>query len=213
MRINAGIDEAGRGCIIGSLFIAGVTLNDYQVKELQQLGVKDSKLLSSKSRKKFYNIINNLVAEKCVYKIAPSQIDQYVKYKKLNYLTAINMAKILDKLQADHYYIDSSDVKPERFKATIIENSTKKVDITCRHHADSTFTVVAAASIIAKVKRDEEIEELKKKYGDFGSGYPSDKKTIKFLSNWVNEKKNIPKFARKSWKTWDKINTTLDSFV
>jgi len=213
MRINAGIDEAGRGCIIGSLFIAGVTLNDYQVKELQQLGVKDSKLLSSKNRKKFYNIINNLVAEKCVYKIAPSQIDQYVKYKKLNYLTAINMAKILDKLQADHYYIDSSDVNPERFKAIIIENSIKKVDITCRHHADSTFTVVAAASIIAKVKRDEEIEKLKKKYGDFGSGYPSDKKTIKFLSNWVNEKKNIPEFARKSWKTWNKINTTLDSFV
>ena len=130
MNINAGIDEAGRGCIIGPLFIAGVTLNDFHIKELQQLGVRDSKLLSSKSRKKFYNIINNLVSEKCVYKIAPSQIDQYVKYKKLNYLTAINMAKILDKLQADHYYIDSSDVNPDRFKATIIENSTKKVDIT-----------------------------------------------------------------------------------
>ena len=213
MNINAGIDEAGRGCIIGPLFIAGVALNDSNIKELQQLGVRDSKLLSSKSRKKFYNIINNLVSEKCVYKIAPSQIDQYVKYKKLNYLTAINMAKILDKLQADHYYIDSSDVNPDRFKATIIENSTKKVDITCRHHADSTFTVVAAASIIAKVKRDEEIEKLQKKYGDFGSGYPSDKKTIEFLSNWVNEKKNIPEFARKSWKTWDKINTTLDRFV
>jgi len=46
---------------------------------------------------------------------------------------------------------------------------------------------------------------MKEKFGDFGSGYPSDKKTIRFLRDWMKEKKIIPPFARKSWDTTKKL--------
>ena len=68
------------------------------------------------------------------------------------------------------------------------------------HHADRLNVVVSGASIIAKVIRDSEISKIRLKYGDVGSGYPSDKKTIKFVQEWFEQNREIPPFARKSWK-------------
>jgi ribonuclease HII len=98
------------------------------------------------------------------------------------------------------------DVNEDRFRKSIL----KLIDyipeeIISKHKADDIFPIVSAASIIAKDKRDSIIEEIKKKFGDIGSGYPSDKKTIRFLRNWMKEKKNVPPFARKSWETTKKI--------
>jgi ribonuclease HII len=67
------------------------------------------------------------------------------------------------------------------------------------HHADSRFVIVSAASIVAKVNRDKAIAKLRKVH-DLGSGYPSDKKTINFVSKYISDKKEIPSFVRKSWK-------------
>jgi ribonuclease HII len=77
----------------------------------------------------------------------------------------------------------------------------QECEIVSEHHADSTYRIVSAASIIAKVARDKEITKLAKKYGEIGSGYPSDPTTITYLSRYIDEHKVPPLIARKSWKT------------
>jgi len=74
------------------------------------------------------------------------------------------------------------------------------------HKADSTYPIVSAASILAKEAREDAISELKKKVGDFGSGYPSDPLTKEFLTRWLNEHNSFPTWVRHSWKT---ISTKL----
>jgi len=82
------------------------------------------------------------------------------------------------------------------------------------HKADAKIPVVAAASIIAKETREMEIEKIKDEIGDFGSGYPSDKRTIKFLESFYADNGKWPKGTRKSWKTLERIHPvrTLKEF-
>jgi ribonuclease HII len=79
------------------------------------------------------------------------------------------------------------------------------------HQADAIYPVVSAASIIAKVRRDELIEELKKELGiDFGSGYPSDPKTKEFLIKWGKKHSGkFPEIVRQSWQTVENIREEL----
>ena len=116
-------------------------------------------------------------------------------------LEARTIAKIIEKLKPDQVYVDSPDVIPERFGLHILEDLTYQVNIISKHKADIIYPIVSAASIIAKIERDNAIFNLKKKYGDFGSGYPSDSKTLSFLEKLISEEKNLPKIVRKSWKT------------
>ena len=108
------------------------------------------------------------------------------------------MAKVISKLKPNISYVDSCDVNPKRFGKKIAKLSNSK-KIRSYHHADSRFVIVSAASIIAKVNRDKSIARLRKKH-DLGSGYPSDSKTIKFVTNYISSGKEIPNFVRKSWK-------------
>ena len=87
-------------------------------------------------------------------------------------------------------------------KSYIQEKLNSKVKLIVEHKADTKYPTVAAASILAKVTRDREIEKIKKKIGiDFGSGYPSDPKTIEF----VNKHWNKFDIFRKSWSTYQKV--------
>ncbi|MEM4704776.1 MAG: ribonuclease HII, partial [Candidatus Bathyarchaeia archaeon] len=181
----AGVDDAGRGSAIGPLVIAGVLLREEAIPKLAALGVRDSKQLNSHARETLAVKIGQ-VAEACAVEyLSPRQIDDVVlngrKLHKLNWLEALTMAKVLNKLKPNIAYVDASDVSEERFKQQIQEALTIKMDIVSKHKADQTYPVVSAASIIAKVERDRAIAELAAKYGDFGSGYPSDPRTICFL--------------------------------
>lgn len=129
------------------------------------------------------------------------------KYRKLNYLEAIYMAKVVDRLNAAKVYVDSSDTNPIRFSEDITKLLGTRSRVIAEHHADRNYTVVSAASIIAKVQRDRAIERLRSVHGQFGSGYPSDKRTIVFLMNWVKKKNSLPSFTRRSWKSWRRILT------
>ena len=193
-----GVDEAGRGSLLGPLVIAGVSVKRSKVKKLSSMGVKDSKKLSPLSREKLYKKIIDFVDDYYVARIYPKTIDSSVRKHKLNFLEAKYMAKVISQLKPAISYVDCCDVNTSRFGKEI-SKFTKRSKIKSFHHADSKFVIVSAASIIAKVNRDRAIARLRKKH-DLGSGYPSDSKTIQFVSDWVSSGKTIPSFVRKSWK-------------
>jgi ribonuclease HII len=200
----AGVDEAGRGCVIGPLVIAGYLIKEENLPVLAQLGVKDSKLLSPKKREALSKEITRISEKHYVVKLAPSEIDRAVesnrKLHKLNRLEAQSMAHILNALKPDQAYVDAADVVEDRFKHHIQEALTIRVTVTSKHKADRIYPVVSAASIRAKVERDNEIAALKDAYGDFGSGYLTDQKTTRFLRQWLQTHDEYPDCVRKSWK-------------
>jgi len=200
----AGIDEAGRGCVIGPLVIAGILMKEENLPALTYIGVKDSKLLSAKKREVLATEIMRLTEKQAIIKLSPMDIDHAVesgrKLHKLNRLEAQTMAQIIQALKPDHVYVDAADVLEERFKHHIQEDLTFKTKIISEHKADRTYPVVSAASIIAKVERDKEIATLTIQYGDFGSGYLTDQKTMKFLKQWLETHGEYPACVRKSWK-------------
>jgi ribonuclease HII len=198
-----GVDDAGRGSMLGPLVIAGISLNKIDIPKLSLLGVKDSKQLTPKSREELYKKIIALVDDYYVAKISPKTIDISVENHNLNHLEAKYMAKVISKLNPDMSYVDSCDVNPQRFGKEITLLSNNK-NVRSYHHADSRFVVVSAASIIAKVTRDRTIEKLRKNH-DVGSGYPSDSKTINFVKSYYQTNQTLPIFVRKSWKPTQKI--------
>jgi len=198
-----GVDDAGRGSMLGPLVIAGISLDKIKIRKLSALGVKDSKKLTVKTREELYKKIISLVDSYYVAKISPKSIDNSVKKHGLNKLEAKYMAKVISKLNPDTSFVDSCDVNPKRFGKEISRLSNNK-KICSYHHADSRFIVVSAASIIAKVTRDKAITRLRKDH-DLGSGYPSDRKTINFVKKYYRTQKTMPNFVRKSWKPTQKI--------
>jgi len=201
-----GVDDAGRGSMLGPLVIAGISIEKKHIRKLSLLGVKDSKKLTPKNREELYKKIISLVDNYYVAKISPKTIDRSVQKHELNQLEAKFMAKVITKLDADTSFVDSCDVNPKRFGKEISRLSNNK-KICSYHHADSRFLVVSAASIIAKVTRDRAIEKLRKE-NDLGSGYPSDPKTIGFVESYYKNQKTMPIFVRKSWKPTKKIIDT-----
>ncbi len=220
----AGVDDAGRGPVLGPLVIAGVLFHDSQIESLRSLGVKDSKLLSPEQRN---TLSTEILARATRLQIAiacPREIDEVVltgkRYRKLNWLEAKLMADVLRDLKPDIAYVDASDIKPERFSDQITELLPFNLKLISEHQADKKYLIVSAASIIAKTHRDSIISGLHQQYGDFGSGYCSDKKTITFLNNWIqnHDSPELPWFVRKSWQTITRLTealkqTSISSYV
>jgi ribonuclease HII len=154
----SGVDDAGRGSVIGPLVVAGVSLEENHLHKLRDLGVKDSKLLSPKKREKLAKKIRDLVLNCHVVFLSPADIDYVVKtgkrLHKLNRFESKAMARVITILKPDVCYVDASDVLAERFGAHIAENLDFKLKIVSEHKADLTYPIVSAASIIAKVERD-----------------------------------------------------------
>ena len=198
-----GVDDAGRGSMIGPMVIAGISIEKKNIPKLRKLGVRDSKKLSPKKRELLYKQIVKLVDDYHVIRIPPRTIDKYVFEHNLNHLEAKKMAEVISNLNPDLSYVDSCDVNAARFGREISDLS-KKSKVKSYHYADSRFVVVSAASIIAKVSRDRSIMRLNKTT-NLGSGYPSDKKSVNYVKNVVSSKKSLPTSIRKSWKPVQKI--------
>lgn len=217
MTLIAGIDDAGRGPVIGPLVIAGVLFYNYQISILRDLGIRDSKLLSKSRRMRLALKIKELAVNYIIVECSPAEIDEVVlkgkKLRKLNWLEAKKMAEVIQKLAPDVAYIDASDILEKRFGRQISDMLSRNVKIISEHHADSKYPIVSAASILAKTHRDEVLLELRKTYGDFGSGYSSDPKTRKFLLDWIRKGKKLPNIVRKSWKTIGKLKANAQNNV
>ena len=195
-----GVDEAGRGPVIGPLVVAGVMTDEAGVKRLIKLGVKDSKKHSPTQREELYNIIISFTKHHSIH-ISPEELDSLMISKSLNKIEAKVFAGVIDILSPALAYVDSADVSTEKFREMILLGLNSSIEIVAEHKADERYPVVSAASIIAKVERDRVIKELHKTHGNFGSGYPSDPKTIKFLKNCVSGGEGFPDCVRKRWKT------------
>lgn len=215
-----GIDDAGRGPVIGPMILAGVLIDDKVQDELKELGVKDSKQLTQKRREFLSEKIKDLAETFEVVLSSPEEIDNSVGTEmNLNKLEAVKCADIINKInQIDKgktkisVVIDCpsvSIVSWDDFLRTKIKNLSN-LSISCEHKADKNHVAVAAASILAKCKREKEMDKLKEKYGDeIGSGYPSDHVTCKFLKEKGQKYKDDGIF-RKSWSTWKKVHQNKD---
>jgi len=192
-----GIDEAGRGPVLGPMVAAGVVLNDHTCEKLLALGLKDSKKLSPKKRKELFMVIQDQAEWLKTEIVWPFEIDESVRTHGLNRLERDRFAAIINSYDGSAKVFVDSPQDPKVFSAMIREKLNRDCDLNCSFKADDTYAVVAAASVVAKFTRDFIIEELKKEYGDFGSGYPSDPKTREYLKNI----KEPPFFVRRSWKT------------
>ena len=193
-----GVDEAGKGSVLGPMVVAAVGVSSEDI--LADLGVKDSKLLSAKERERLYPIIR----KKCriaVVKLDAQEIDAVRQDMTLNAAVARAHAQVIAKLSPSCAYVDACDVNTFRYAEMVKNHLEVPCEIVSEHHADEKFPVVSAASIIAKVTRDRAITMLAKKYGNIGSGYPSDPVTIRFLNAYIDEHRIPPPIARKSWKT------------
>jgi ribonuclease HII len=119
---------------------------------------------------------------------------------------------VVSELSPRELYVDASDVNEKRYGETIrgfLPPDLRGIRIVSEHHADRTYPVVSAASIIAKVRRDEAIENLWNEYGNFGSGYMTDPRTMNFLRDWRRTHTTFPPIVRLSWKTVKEIEDEL----
>ncbi|MBR9689862.1 MAG: ribonuclease HII [Candidatus Altiarchaeota archaeon] len=190
-----GIDEAGRGPVIGPMVMGGFMIDDDRIPELKLMGVKDSKLLTPERREELAEKLQKM-GDVFIRVIEPHQIDGF----NLNRLEKIATRDIILEASPDKVIIDAFEKNLEA-KLALKTGHGFNGKVIAEHKADLKYEVVGAASIVAKVLRDKEIKALQGTYGDFGSGYPSDPKTAEFVKNIIKSKQALPSFIRKSWDT------------
>ncbi len=207
-----GIDDAGRGPLIGPMFLAGVLLSKKDETYLKTEGVKDSKLLPHSQRIKLFNIIKDQCIKYKIVSSSPSEIDHSISSGvNLNTLEALKAAEIINYLvlgrkEKIQIIVDCPSVNITAWKNLLLNyiKDSDKIELICEHKADLNYASVSAASILAKVAREDSVSELKKQFGDIGSGYPSDPITKEFLRKHGNRLADSGIF-RKSWQTWKSL--------
>lgn len=212
----AGIEEAGRGPVIGPMVMAGVLIDEKDEKKLIEIKVKDSKLLTPKQRENLFDKIKKIAKKHKITIIRPDEIDAAIEapLMNLNLLEAIRSADIANELKPDKVILDCPSNNIKDYKMKFGKYLKIKPEVIAEHKADVKYPVVSAASILAKVTRDREIEKMRKKYGDFGSGYPADPKTQAFLDEHFED---YPEIFRVTWDTYKnvvrrKLQRTLKEF-
>ncbi len=205
---TAGIDEAGRGPMIGPMVICGILMDSQKLYELKKIGARDSKTLSHPQRLRLKEKIESLASRILIRTVSASDIDRLRQKTTLNEVEVEEFATIAKELKPQKIYLDAADVRADRFGERVGALSglaSRGTIIVSEHKADSKYPIVSAASIIAKVERDSRISEYHKKYGDFGSGYPTDPKTVTFVRDLVRNRQKLPPIVRKSWDSVRKI--------
>jgi len=212
--IAAGIDEAGRGSVIGPLAIAIVCGEEEGInpeyRDSKKIGREKRKQLRKEIEEKFEFHVRLITAE---------EINEKMQKKiSLNVIEAEGAAELISSLKnkPEAIYLDSPYPEPERYSTEIrkfLNEEFRNMKLVSENFADSKYKICSAASIVAKVSRDEEIEKIKKELGcDFNSGYPSDEETRKFLKENM-KKEECRKYIRKKWKTLKRISQkTLEEY-
>jgi len=208
-----GIDDAGRGPVLGPMILAGVLIEEKDNGILQEWGAKDSKILTPIKRKE----VKEKIIGQYKYHIEQSEPIEIDESDNLNYLEAIKAAKIINKLTEDlneqvKVIIDCPSVNIQSWTQDVQKLIKKPeiVSLSCEHKADANHPSVSAGSIVAKERREDEMYRLRLEFKkDFGSGYPSDPKTKEFIAENFNNPK-YKSLIRFSWKTVKKLFDAVD---
>ena len=211
--VTCGIDEAGRGPVIGPMVVAGVWANRTQEQQLLRLGVKDSKKHSASRREKLSVAIKRCCAHEMIV-VKPEDIDTLRTTMTINQLEVHLFAQVAASRRADVYYLDAASTNEAWFGNAFQQNLDYEARVVSEHEADDTYPVVSAASIIAKVERDNALgsvaAELESRLEiPLGSGYPSDERTRTFIKTWITKYGEVPPRTRRSWKTVQKLQQEI----
>jgi len=205
-----GIDEAGRGALIGPLVMTGVLMEDHRLYTIN--GLKDSKKLTPKQREKIYKELNTKV-KSITIQIPPQEIDEALEsqHLNLNWLEALHIAKLINSFKPDKVIIDCPSPNIKAYGNYVKRQLLVKTEMILEHKADERHALVALASILAKVTRDNEIKRIEEKIKKtIGSGYPSDPTTQAFLKEHHEE---FPFIFRKTWEPYKRLRQTkLEQF-
>jgi ribonuclease HII len=196
--VICGVDEAGKGAVLGPMVVAGVGCDEEAA--LEGWGVRDSKALSARRREELFEMIRESFPCEAVI-IRAHEIDYLRTTATMNGIVAQAHATVINRLHPGRAIVDACDVNANRYRDMVHACLQNPCDILSEHKADATHTIVAAASIVAKVLRDRAIRDLAEEFGDIGSGYPSDPKTCFFLADYIAAHQTPPSCARASWKT------------
>jgi len=207
MGLIVGVDEAGRGCIMGPMVIGFAAIEQSDEQRLRKIGVRDSKKLTAQKRDGLFPQVNRMC--KCRHaEISAHELTLLMDKYSLNEIEAIKIAEMINTAnypKGTLIYVDSPDNIPSNFTKRIEKYLRNRYKIISQNKAEDFHPIVAAASIIAKVTRDERIERIKKELGyDFNSGYTSDEATIKFVQAHMNDAK-VQKYLRHKWGTLENL--------
>lgn len=213
-RIVAGVDEAGRGPVLGPLVVAAVRGDR---GELAALGVDDSKVLEPGERERLDGDVREVAEAVHVEVLDPAVVDEAVRGPGLNRLELEAFARACVGVEAEVVVADACGPDAEAFARDLAREMPGGADVQAAHGADEDDPAVGAASILAKVRRDAAVAALADELGrDVGSGYPSDPHTRAFLEAWVEEHDDLPPGTRRSWGTVRDLvrpETGLDAFA
>jgi ribonuclease HII len=211
----AGIDEAGRGCVLGPLVVGICVIDEKDIDFFKEKGITDSKLLSKKKRELFFEIIKEKAKEYYLEVISAQELNLLMTRYSLNEIEAQAVCKLINKLKTNvtKIVIDCPDTVTSTFEKRIVDLSKKDIyknvsnnNLCIEHKADLNYIVASCASILAKVTRDSLITTL---VGENISGYSSDIKTINYIKEYILKNKCLPTTARTKWETIDKIMKEL----
>jgi len=193
-----GLDEAGRGCVLGPLVVGAFCYSGEDIDEIRALGATDSKKLSAKKRKAILERLPT-VGEARLISITPQQIDS----GNINALEEQAFLQHIVYFNPDIVYIDAPThprgipAVQKRLETALQQELNRIPKLIIEPKADLTYPIVGAASIVAKVHRDKAIEAL----GNVGSGYPSDPKTRNWLLGFIERGEDFPSSVRTRWGT------------
>ncbi len=192
-----GLDEAGRGCVLGPLVVGAFCVTRDKVASVAEAGATDSKRLSAKKRESLIAPLGAL-GQARLLEITPAQIDD----GNLNTLETQAFVDHILHFRPDRVVIDAP-VHPKgipNFTAQLLAALDYVPELVIENKADLNFPSCGAASIFAKVRRDAHITPL-----NAGSGYPSDPVTRKWLLGFIQRKEPFPDSVRTRWGTIAKL--------
>ena len=212
-----GVDEAGKGPVIGPMVAAAVRAAEADLPD----GIDDSKRLTAATRESIATQLRESPAVAVgLGVVTTDEIDD--PETDMNSLTVAAQVRALGDVAADgdHTLVDAGDVSESRFARRVADGVADAgtdteggvaIDVTAEHGADEASQLVGAASIIAKVERDSRIDAIGENYDrDVGSGYPSDPTTREFLADYVDRHGELPACARASWATCEDVVTAAE---
>jgi ribonuclease HII len=203
--VQAGIDEAGRGPVLGPLVVAGVAAED--PAPLAEMGCRDSKMLSPAKREALDRLLRKASGVRIeVRVIEATTLDAERQRRSLNDIEADRFREIALAFQPRILYVDAADVDAARFGRSVSRGLPLTTKVVSEHRADDSYPIVGAASIVAKVARDAAVAELARRLErklemPLGSGYAHDDRTRLFLQAWHARFGDLPEGTRRSWAT------------